>query len=163
MCDVYNWEEYFSRKMFTNWLLIGWPQQTRVEKYMEGKHIESPVKKNVPGAAINKDGRDDSLLEHKRTHHYQFPYKRYNCNLRFLWPTPYAKFTLIIDWYSYVCSRPTDFHALFSFEIFFVVWIVSTRLPTSKSSRPFNNPLVTVPNAPITIGTIVTFMFHSFF
>ena len=44
-----------------------------------------------------------------------------------------------------------------------VVWIVSTRLPTSKSSRPFNNPLVTVPRAPITIGKIVTFMFHSFF
>ena len=39
-----------------------------------------------------------------------------------------------------------------------VVWIVS-----SKSSRPFNNPLVVVPNALITIGTIVTFMFHSFF
>ena len=44
-----------------------------------------------------------------------------------------------------------------------VVWIVSTRPLTSKSSRPFNNPLVTVPNAPITIGTIVTFMSHSFF
>ena len=44
-----------------------------------------------------------------------------------------------------------------------VVWIVSTRSPTSKSSRPFNNPLVIVPKAPITIGTIVTFMFHSFF
>ena len=44
-----------------------------------------------------------------------------------------------------------------------VVWIVSTRPPFSKSSRPFNNPLVTVPNAPITIGIIVTFMFHSFF
>ena len=44
-----------------------------------------------------------------------------------------------------------------------VVWIVSTRPPTSKSSRPFNNPLVIVPSAPITIGTIVTFMFHSFF
>ena len=44
-----------------------------------------------------------------------------------------------------------------------VVWIVSTRPLTSKSSRPFNNPLVTVPNAPITIGTIVTFMFHRFF
>ena len=43
-----------------------------------------------------------------------------------------------------------------------VVWIVSTRLSTSKSSRHFNNPLVTVPNALITIGTIVTFMFHSF-
>ena len=40
---------------------------------------------------------------------------------------------------------------------------VSTCPPTSKSSRPFNNPLVIVPKAPITIGTIVTFMFHSFF
>ena len=42
-------------------------------------------------------------------------------------------------------------------------WIVSTRPPISKSSRPFNSPLVIVPNTPITIGTIVTSMFHSFF
>ena len=40
--------------------------------------------------------------------------------------------------------------------------MVTTRLPTSKSSRPFNNHLVTLPNAPITIG-IVRFMFQSFF
>ena len=33
-----------------------------------------------------------------------------------------------------------------------VVWIVSTRSPTSKSSEPFNNPFVIVPKAPITIG-----------
>ena len=44
-----------------------------------------------------------------------------------------------------------------------VVCVVSTQPPSSKSSRPFNNPLVTVPKAPITIGIIVTFMFHSFF
>ena len=44
-----------------------------------------------------------------------------------------------------------------------VVWMVSTQPPTSKSSSPFSNPLVTVPKAPITIGFIVTFMFHSFF
>ena len=44
-----------------------------------------------------------------------------------------------------------------------VVWMVSTRLPTSKSSSPFSNPLVTVPNAPITTGIIVTCMFQSFF
>ena len=44
-----------------------------------------------------------------------------------------------------------------------VVWMVSTRLSTSKSSSPFSNPSVTVPNAPITIGIIVTCMFHSFF
>ena len=40
--------------------------------------------------------------------------------------------------------------------------MVSTRPPTSKSSRPVN-PLVTVPKALITISTVVTFMFHSFF
>ena len=44
-----------------------------------------------------------------------------------------------------------------------VIWRVTIRPPTSKSSRPFNNPLVIVPKAPITISTIVTFMFHSFF
>ena len=44
-----------------------------------------------------------------------------------------------------------------------VVYMVSTRPPTSKSSSPFSNPLVTVPNAPITISIIVTCMFHSFF
>ena len=44
-----------------------------------------------------------------------------------------------------------------------VIWIVSPRPPTFKSFRSFNNPIVIVPNAPITIGTIVTFMFHGFF
>ena len=44
-----------------------------------------------------------------------------------------------------------------------VVWKVSTRPPTSKSTSPFDNPLVTVPKAPITIGIIVTFIFYSFF
>ena len=44
-----------------------------------------------------------------------------------------------------------------------VVWMVFTRPPTSKSSSPFNYPLVTVPNAPVIIGIMVTFMFYSFF
>ena len=44
-----------------------------------------------------------------------------------------------------------------------VVWMLSTRPPTSRSSRPFNNSLITVPKAPITTGIIVTFMFHRFF
>ena len=41
-----------------------------------------------------------------------------------------------------------------------VVSMVSTRPLTSLSSSPFNNPLATVPKVPITIGIIVTFMFH---
>ena len=44
-----------------------------------------------------------------------------------------------------------------------VFWMVSSRSPTSKSSIPFNNSLVTVPKVPITIDIIVTFMFYSFF
>ena len=44
-----------------------------------------------------------------------------------------------------------------------VLWMVSTRPPTSNSSNPFYNPLVTVPKAPIVIGIIITFRFHSFF
>ena len=39
--------------------------------------------------------------------------------------------------------------------------MVSTRPLISKSSSPYNNPLVTVPKAPI--GIIVTFMFHCLF
>ena len=44
-----------------------------------------------------------------------------------------------------------------------VEWIVSTRPLISKSSSPFNYPLVTGPKVRTTIGIIVTFMFHSFF
>ena len=44
-----------------------------------------------------------------------------------------------------------------------VVWMVSTRPPTSKSSNPYSNPFVTVSKASITISIIVTCMFHSFF
>ena len=44
-----------------------------------------------------------------------------------------------------------------------VVWTISTRPVISMSSSPCTNPLVTVHRAPITIGIIVTFMFHSLF
>ena len=53
-------------------------------------------------------------------------------------------------------SIPADLNSV-------IVWMVSTGSLISKSSCPFNNPLDTVPKAPITIGIIVTFMFHSFF
>ena len=43
-----------------------------------------------------------------------------------------------------------------------VIWMVSTRPLISKYSSPCINPLVSVPLALITIGIIVTFMFHSF-
>ena len=44
-----------------------------------------------------------------------------------------------------------------------VGWLVSLRPLISKSSSPFNNPLVTVPRIPITIGISAILIFHSFF
>ena len=44
-----------------------------------------------------------------------------------------------------------------------VVWMVSTRPPTSKFASPFTNPFDTVPNARITFGITVTYMFHRLF
>ena len=73
---------------------------------------------------------------------------------------------MVFHWRLCDNKSPQVFRTLLSILAVFnnaAVWMVSTRLPTSKSSRPFNNPLVTVPKAPITIGIIVTFMFRSFF
>ena len=44
-----------------------------------------------------------------------------------------------------------------------VVWMVSTRLLTSKSYRSCTNPFGTIPSALITNGITITFIFHSFF
>ena len=44
-----------------------------------------------------------------------------------------------------------------------VVWTVSTCPIIAKSSSPCTNLLVTIPRTLITIGIIVTFMFHSFY
>ena len=40
-----------------------------------------------------------------------------------------------------------------------VVWMVSTRPVISKSSSLFNNPLLTVPKAPITTGFIIVIIY----
>ena len=64
------------------------------------------------------------------------------------------------------CKSAEDSKTLLSILAVFnnaVAWMVSTRSPTSKSSRPFNKSLVTVPKAPITIGIIITVMSNSFF
>ena len=44
-----------------------------------------------------------------------------------------------------------------------VVPMVSSGPPTSNSSNPFHNPLVTVLKAPMEIAIIVKFMFHFLF
>ena len=77
----------------------------------------------------------------------------------FFTPASADKFLLEIEWQQ--VSR--TLLNILAILIIAVIWVVSTRPPTSKSSRPFNNPFVIMPKAPITIGTIVTFMFHNLF
>ena len=73
---------------------------------------------------------------------------------------------MVFHWSLSDCKSPQVSRTLLSILVVLntvLVWIVSTRPPTSKSSRPFSIPLVTAPNTPISIGIIVTCMFHSFF
>ena len=73
---------------------------------------------------------------------------------------------MVFHWSLSDSKSPQDSRSLLSILAVLnnaVVWMVSTHPPTSKSSSPFSNPLVTVPNSPITIGIIVTCMFHRFF
>ena len=73
---------------------------------------------------------------------------------------------MVFHWSLSDSKSPQVSRTIFSILAIFnnaVVWIVFICPPTSKSSRPFNNPFVTVPNAPITIGIIVIFMFHRFY
>ena len=93
---------------------------------------------------------------------YYYYYYNYYFSLEF----SHQRNLMVFHWILSDSKSPQVSRTLFSILTVFsnaVVWMVSTRLPTSKSSRPFNNPLVTVPKAPITIGIIVTFMFDSFF
>ena len=62
---------------------------------------------------------------------------------------------MVFHWSSSDSKFPQVFRTLLSILAVFnnaVVWMVSTHLPTSKSSNPFKIPLVTVLKAPITIG-----------
>ena len=63
----------------------------------------------------------------------------------------------------FVLQRYAFLMFFFRLCLFAVVWMVSTRSLISKSSIPFNNPLVIVTRAPITIGIYAIFMLHSFF
>ena len=80
-------------------------------------------------------------------------------------------FHICVSWWTFtgvwvtacLLKSPGPFSVFWPFPIMYIVWMISIRLPISKSSSPFNNPLSTIPKARITIIKIITIMFHSFF
>ena len=77
----------------------------------------------------------------------------------------YQRYLMVFHWSLSDSKSPQVSRTLLSIVVDLineVVWTVSTRPVSSKSSSLYSNPLVTVPRAPITIGIIVTFMFHFF-
>ena len=88
------------------------------------------------------------------------------CYYLFLWIFSRQRQLMIFHWSLSDSKSPQVSNTLLSILAVrsnAVILIVSTRSPTSKSPKSFNNPLVTVPRAPVIIGTIFTFMFHCFF
>ena len=85
-----------------------------------------------------------------------------NCSIIIFIFTPWEFFTSTLadylslesEWQKCLLKSP---------GLFEVLWRISTRPISSNSSCLFDNPLVTVQKVPITIGVIVTFIFHSFF
>ena len=73
---------------------------------------------------------------------------------------------MVFHWSLSDCKSPQISRTLLSILAVLnnaVVWMVSTRPQTSKTSILFNNPFVFVPKGPITIGILLSFMFYSFF
>ena len=73
---------------------------------------------------------------------------------------------MVFQWRLRYSKSPHIYRTLHSIQAVLnnvVVWMFSTRPPTSNPPVSFSNPLVTVPNALITNGIIVTCMFHIFF
>ena len=85
------------------------------------------LSKKVPGTVVSKEGHADSLLGHERTH---YNWKKCNFKQYFLLPTPEAKFTLFIEWLSYiyiyiyvcVCVCVCVHIYIYSQYIFLITW-----------------------------------------
>ena len=72
---------------------------------------------------------------------------------------------MVFHWSLCDCKSPQVSRILLNDMSVLINAVVSKVFPSPpnfKSSSPFNNPLVTLLKAPITIGVIVTFMFHIF-
>ena len=85
--------------------------------------------------------------------YYYYYYHYYYYPLEFFTSALTEGFSLEFEWEqvsSSLLDRSPGILSILAVLNKAVVWMFSTRPPTSLSSSPYSNPLVTVPNAPIT-------------
>ena len=75
MFNVYG-EACFNQKMFINGLIMGLSLRGRVEKTVHGVEIHWLWGKKGLDIVVSKESLADSVLGHKRSNHYWFPWKR---------------------------------------------------------------------------------------
>ena len=103
-------------------------------------------------------------LFHSPGFHYYYYYYYYYYLL--FWSFSHQNYLMVLHWSlsdSKSLQVSSILHSILAVLSNAIICIVSTRPPTSMSSRPFNNPLVIAPKVRITIGKIVTFMVPIFF
>ena len=84
-CVMCTGKHVLVKKIFTNEQNMDLPLLLWVKKTVHVDEIHwLSGKEKVLGAVSNKEGDADSLLGHKWTHHYWFPWKRCNCKQFFL-------------------------------------------------------------------------------
>ena len=94
---------------------------------------------------------------------YNYYYHHYYSTLLRGFNTSISRWFLAGVWVTASLLKSPGLFSVFWLILIIVVWMVTIHPLISKSSSPCTNSLVTVPSAPITIGIIVTFMFHRFF
>ena len=97
ICDLY-WEACFNQKILINGLNMGVSAKTLSRK--DSHWLSS--KEKVLDTTVGKEGHAESPLRYKRTHLNDFLWNRSNNKQWFFEPISEAKFTLSIEWLSYI-------------------------------------------------------------
>ena len=91
------------KEMLTNGLTMGLPLRAWIVKITHGVEIHwHSCTKTVPSAVVGKEVDSDNHPGHQRSHHYWFLGKSVKCKKYFLLLTSQTKFTLILEWLSYI-------------------------------------------------------------
>ena len=75
-CVMCTDKHVLAKKLFIKELNMNLPQESKVEKRVYGSGNTLSSKEKVPGSSVSKEGRADSLWEHKKIHYNRFTLKK---------------------------------------------------------------------------------------